>query len=598
MVAMLDYKAPVRDILFSLDLVGLGDIAAHERFAHADRDTVASLLEEFGRLAGAVISPTNELGDRVGLTVDTKASTITTPAGFAKAYKAYVAGEWGSVPADSAYGGGGFPHTVGLAMSEMLQSANMALALCPMLTQGSIDALHHWGSEAQKETYLPKLVNGSWAGTMNLTEADAGSDVGALRTKAVHGADGTWRITGQKIYITWGEHDLTDNIVHLVLARVQGSPAGTKGISCFIVPKFLVNADGTLGARNDVKVVSTEHKMGIHGSPTCVLAFGDDGEGAVGELIGEINTGMQTMFTMMNNARLAVGQQGQAIGERAYQLAYLHATTRVQSRVVGSEDPEATIIGHADVRRMLLTMRSQVEAMRHLLFLNARAIDDATASDDEAERTKAKELADLLTPLSKAWCTDLGNEIASLGVQVAGGMGYCEDSGAAQLYRDVRIAAIYEGTNGIQALDLFGRKLPMRNGQVVSELIDSMRATRDQLNGQAVGELREDLTLGIDTLEQMTRWMLSAGRAEIVDGMAGATPFLRLMATTVAGWLMARQAIAAEAAGLDDPYNAAKVATARFFIEQILPTTQGLVAQITATAKPLYVISAEALASS
>ena len=598
MVAMLDYKAPVRDILFSLDLVGLADIAAHERFAHADRDTVASLLEEFGRLAGTVISPTNELGDRVGLAVDTKSSTITTPPEFAAAYKAYVAGEWGSVPADPAYGGGGFPHTVGLALSEMLQSANMALALCPMLTQGSIDALHHWGSEAQKEAYLPKLVNGSWAGTMNLTEPDAGSDVGALRTKAVQSADGHWRITGQKIYITWGEHDLTDNIVHLVLARVQGSPPGTKGISCFIVPKFLVNADGTLGARNDVKVVSTEHKMGIHGSPTCVLAFGDDGEGAIGELIGEVNTGMRTMFTMMNNARLAVGQQGQAIGERAYQLAYLHATTRVQSRVVGSEDQAATIIGHADVRRMLLTMRSQIEAMRHLLFLNARAIDDANASEDEAARTKAKELADLLTPLSKAWCTDLGNEIASLGVQVAGGMGYCEDSGAAQLYRDVRIAAIYEGTNGIQALDLFGRKLPTRNGQVVSELIDSMRATRDQLNGQALGELREDLTLGIDTLEQMTRWMLSAGRAEIVDGMAGATPFLRLMATTVAGWLMARQAIAAEAAGLDDPYNAAKVATARFFIEQILPTTQGLVAQITATAKPLYAISAEGLASS
>ena len=598
MVAMLGYKAPVRDILFSLDLIGLADIAAHERFAHADRDTVASLLEEFGRLAGTVISPTNELGDRVGLAVDTKSSTITTPPEFAAAYKAYVAGEWGSVPADPAYGGGGFPHTVGLALSEMLQSANMALALCPMLTQGSIDALHHWGSEAQKETYLPKLVNGSWAGTMNLTEPDAGSDVGALRTKAVQGSDGTWRITGQKLYITWGEHDLTDNIIHLVLARVQGSPPGTKGISCFIVPKFLVNADGTLGTRNDVKVVSTEHKMGIHGSPTCVLAFGDDGEGAIGELIGEVNNGMRTMFTMMNNARLAVGQQGQAIGERAYQLAYLHATTRVQSRVVGSEDPAATIIGHADVRRMLLTMRSQIEAMRHLLFLNARAIDDAIAHEAEAERTKAKELADLLTPLSKAWCTDLGNEIASLGVQVAGGMGYCEDTGAAQLYRDIRIAAIYEGTNGIQALDLFGRKLPMRNGQVVSELIDSMRLTRDQLNGQVLGELREDLTLGIDTLEQMTRWMLSAGRAEIVDGMAGATPFLRLMATTVAAWLMARQALAAEVAGLDDPYNAAKVATARFFIEQILPTTQGLVAQITATAEPLYAISADALASS
>ena len=595
---MQDYKAPIRDILFSLDLIGLTEIAAHEQFAHADRETVASLLEEFGRLAASVISPTNEIGDRVGLIVDTKASTITTPPEFADAYKAYVAGEWGSVPADPAYGGGGFPHIVGLALSEMLQSANMALALCPMLTQGSIDALHHWGSEIQKETYLPKLVSGRWAGTMNLTEPDAGSDVGALRTKAIQAADGTWRITGQKIYITWGEHDLTDNIIHLVLARAEGSPAGTKGISCFVVPKFLLNPDGSLGARNDVKVVSTEHKMGIHGSPTCVLAFGDAGEGAIGELIGEVNSGMRTMFTMMNTARLAVGQQGQAIGERAYQLAYLHATTRVQSRVAGSEDPTAAIIGHADVRRMLLTMRSQIEAMRHLLFLNARAIDDARAHPDESSRTAAHELADLLTPLSKAWCTDLGSEITSLGVQVAGGMGYCEDTGAAQLYRDVRIAAIYEGTNGIQALDLFGRKLPMRNGQVVAELIDAMRATRDALGGKALAELREDLTLGIDTLEQMTRWMLSAGRAEIADGMAGASPFLRLMATTVGAWLMARQALAAEAAGLDDPYNAAKVATARFFIEQILPTTQGLVSQITATAEPLFAVDAAALASS
>ena len=597
---MLDYQAPVRDLLFSLDLVGLADLTALEPFGHSDRETVVSLLEEFGRITGEVISPTNEVGDRVGLTVNQSDATITTPTGFRAAYRAYVDGGWGSVPANVAYGGGGFPHTIGIAMSEMLQSANMALALCPMLTQGAIEALSHWGSEAQKEIYLPKLTSGEWAGTMNLTEPDAGSDVGAVRTKAVQAGDGTWRITGQKIYITWGEHDLTDNIIHLVLARVEGAPAGTKGISCFIVPKFVVNPDGTTAARNDVRLVSTEHKMGIHASPTCVLAFGDAGEGAVGELIGEVNTGMRTMFTMMNNARLAVGQQGLALAERAYQLAYSHAMVRVQGRVVENNDPNATIIGHPDVRRMLLTMRSQIEAMRHLIFLNAKAIDEGRHHPDPVARAKAGELADLLTPLSKAWCTDLGNELCSMGVQIFGGMGYCEDTGAAQLFRDVRIAAIYEGTNGIQALDLFGRKVPMRDGAAVRELIDSMRKTCHQLNGNLM-ELRDDLSLAIDSLEQTTRWMLTAGRAEMIDGMAGATPYLRQFATTVAGWLMARQALqanVADASGVEpDPYNAAKIATSIFFMQQILPTTKGLIAQITATAKPLFAITNADLAS-
>jgi 3-(methylthio)propanoyl-CoA dehydrogenase len=592
---MLNYQPPLRDIQFSLDLVGASDLAKRDVFAHADRETVGALLEEFGRLAGEVISPTNEIGDREGLHVDTKAATITTPAAFKSAYKAYVDGGWGSVPADMTYGGGGFPHLVGLAMSEMLQSANMALALCPMLTQGSIDALASWGSDEQKNVYLPKLVSGEWTGTMNLTEPDAGSDVGALRAKAMQAADGTWRITGQKIYITWGEHDLTENIVHLVLARVDGAPTGTKGISCFIVPKFLVNADGSLGARNDVKVVSTEHKMGIHGSPTCVLAFGDGGEGAIGELIGEPNTGMRTMFTMMNNARLAVGQQGQAIAERAYQLAYAHAQSRVQGRVVGGETNDA-IISHPDVRRMLITMRSQVEAMRHLLFLNAKAIDEAHVAETVEAKEAAQELADLLTPLSKAWCTDLGNELASLGVQIFGGMGFCEDTGAAQLYRDIRIAAIYEGTNGIQALDLFGRKLGMRNGALVSELIDRMRHTAKELQGP-LASLQPSFVKGIDALEQTASWMLTTGRVEMRDGMAGATPFLRLFATVVAGWLMAQQAIAAEQGDPNDSYFAAKISTAAFFIDQIIPTATALAPQITATAAPLWALSNEQLAS-
>ena len=598
---MLTYQPPLRDLLFSLDLVGIDAIAKLGPFAHADRDTVASLLEEFGRLASEVIAPTNVTGDREGLKVDTVASTITTPTGFRAAYRAFVDGGWGSVPADAAYGGGGFPHLVGLAIGEMLQSANMALALCPMLTQGSIEALAHWGSETQRERYLPKLVSGEWTGTMNLSEPDAGSDVGALRTKAVQDADGNWRITGQKIYITWGEHDLADNIIHLVLARVDGAPAGTKGISCFIVPKYLFKDDGSLGERNDVRVVSTEHKMGIHAAPTCVLAFGDDGEGAIGELVGEVNTGMRTMFTMMNNARLAVGQQGVALAELAYQIAYDHAMNRVQSRVASG--PDTTIIGHADVRRMLLTMRSQVEAMRHLIFLNAKAIDEGRHGDTDESRTAAVELADLLTPLSKAWCTDLGNELASIGVQIGGGMGFCEDTGAAQVYRDVRICAIYEGTNGIQALDLFGRKLPLRSGAVVAELLTSMRATLAELAAVAgLEDIHQSLALAIETTSELTKWMLGPGRENPLDGMAGATPYLRVLSTMVGGWLMAKQALTATAAiqtaKPGDDFLAAKVETARFFATQILPTIQGLSAQITATAAPLFTVSAVALASS
>lgn len=594
---MLTYQPPLRDIQFSLDLVGLDSVAKLAPFGHADRDTVASLLAEFGRLASEVIAPTNVPGDREGLTVNLHDSTITTPSGFREAYRKFVDGGWGSVPADVAYGGGGFPHLVGIAMSEMLQSANMALALCPMLTQGSIDALAHWGTEAQRETYLPKLVSGEWTGTMNLTEPDAGSDVGALRSRAVQAPDGTWRITGQKIYITWGEHDMSSNIIHLVLARVDGAPAGTKGISCFIVPKFLVNADGTLGARNDVKVVSTEHKMGIHASPTCVLAFGDGGEGAIGELIGDVNTGMRTMFTMMNNARLAVGQQGVALAELAYQIAYDHALNRVQGRPAGGDD--TTIVAHPDVRRMLLTMRCQIEAMRHLIFLNAKAIDDARHSDDEASRTKAGELADVLTPLSKAWCTDLGNELASIGVQIAGGMGFCEDTGAAQVYRDVRIAAIYEGTNGIQALDLFGRKLPMRNGAVVAGVFTDIARTVSELAARpSLRDLADVLGNALKEVEGLTEWMLKEGRANVVDGMAGATPYLRVLSTLVGGWLMAKQALLAVPTADADAYASAKVATSRFYLSQILPTIEGLHQQVTGSAAPLYSVSAAGLASS
>ncbi len=599
---MLKYTAPLRDIRFSLDLVGFGDLAALPGFEHADTDTVMGLLEEFGRLVSDTWGETNEPGDRHGLNVDLKAGTIGTPPGFTEAYKAYVDGGWASVPADEAYGGGNFPHLAGIAMSELIQSANMALALCPMLTQGAIDALGHYGSEAQKEKYLRKLVSGEWTGTMNLTESEAGSDVGALRTRAVQAADGTWRITGQKIYITWGEHDMTDNIVHLVLARVDGAPAGTKGISCFIVPKFLVGDDGVLGARNDVKLVSTEHKMGIHASPTCVLAFGDGGEGAIGELVGELNAGMRTMFIMMNNARLAVGQQGIAIAERSYQASVAHALTRVQGRPINGSATDP-IVGHPDVRRMLLTMRSQIEAMRHLVFLNAKAIDEARHGADASARTAGTELADLLTPLSKAWCTDLGNELCSIGVQIHGGMGFVEDTGVAQLYRDVRIAAIYEGTNAIQALDLYGRKLGLRSGGVIADLIHRMRTDASSLASTAGLEiLSAQITDSIDTMEQLTKWMLNEGRTNAIDGMSGATPYLRVVATVVGGWLMGLQAAQASVQVVtehksDHEYALAKVATTKFYADQILPTIHGLVRQVTSGSTTLFNVPDSALAS-
>ncbi len=587
---VLAYRPPLSDLRFSLDLVAP---KLHELpgFDHADPSTVDELLAEFGRLCTSVIAPTNEVGDRQGLIVDAATSTITTPDGFKEAYKAYVTGGWGAVAADAAYGGGGFPHTIGLAISEMLESSNMAFALCPMLTQGSIDALGHWGSESQKERYLGRLVSGEWTGTMNLSEPDAGSDVGALRTKAVLADDGTWRISGQKIYITWGEHDLADNIVHLVLARVDGSPAGTKGISCFIVPKFIVGIDGALGARNDVRVVSTEHKMGIHASPTCVLAFGDSGDGAVAELIGEVNDGMRVMFTMMNTARLAVGQQGPAISERAHQLAAAHALSRVQSRVVGSTDPAATIAGHPDVRRMLFTMRSYTEAQRHLVFVNANAIDESRALTDPIARARAAERADLLTPLSKAWCTDLGNEVASIGVQVFGGMGFCEDTGASQLYRDIRIAAIYEGTNGIQALDLIGRKLGMRDGAVVVELLHEIRTCADGLPPLLARALRE----AADVAESSSAWVRSTMSTSPRDAMAGATPYLRLLATTVGGWLMARQYLAATGS---DPVATGRRATAEFFLTQLLPPAVSLGVQVTAGVSVFDAVADVALASS
>ena len=485
---MAEYVPPLRDIRFVLEqLVDLDGLFKLGAYAHADPDTVLGVIEESGRFMADVVGPLNRVGDTAGSTLDGDGN-VTTPPGFREAYRQYVDAGWGAVPFSQEFGGGGFPWLVAVVMQEMMASADMAFSLCPLLTQGAIDMLGQYGSPVQQATFLERMVSGEWAGTMNLTEPQAGSDLGAVRARAVPAGDGTWRITGQKIFITYGEHDLAGNIIHLVLARVPDAPPGTRGISCFIVPKYLVNEDGSLGARNDLRCVSIEHKLGIHASPTCVMSYGDAG-GATGYLIGEANQGMRYMFAMMNTARLSVGLQGLSLAERAYQDALRYAQERRQGRAVGAPAGEQSpIVEHPDVRRMLLTMKAYIEAMRALLYTNAVSIDLARHHSDQAERDARRELADLLTPISKAWCTDLGVELASTGLQVHGGMGYVEKTGVAQHLRDIRISPIYEGTNGIQAIDLVTRKVPMRGGAVVADLLAQMEALDPEL-GTADPEL-------------------------------------------------------------------------------------------------------------
>jgi alkylation response protein AidB-like acyl-CoA dehydrogenase len=595
---MTSYVAPQRDIRFALEhLVDLAGLAKLPAFAHADPDTVFGLLGEFGRFVSEVLAPIDRTGDTVGSKHDPATGAVTTPPGWQDAYRQYVDAGWGSVPFAPDHGGGGFPWLVAIAMQEMLTSSNMAFSLCPLLTQGAIDMLSHHGSEEQQERYLRRMVSGEWTGTMNLTEPEAGSDVGALRTKAVPSpdGDGSWRISGQKIFITYGEQDLTENIVHLVLARVPDAPPGTKGISCFIVPKRILEDDGTPGAPNGVRCIGIEHKLGIHASPTCVLEF----DGATGYLIGEANAGMSYMFTMMNVARLSVGLSGLAVSEVAYQQALAYAQERRQGRAVGAPaGTSSPIIEHADVRRMLLTMRSTIEAMRGLLYLNAEALDLSRQADTPEARTAADELADLLTPISKGWCTDVGNDLTSIAVQVHGGMGYIEETGIAQRYRDMRIAAIYEGTNGIQALDLVGRKLPMRAGGVIADLLARMEGVDAELAsaGEGLASIRTNLAAAVASVRDTTAWLLTALASDPNDAFAGASPYLRQLGITVGGWVLARQAIAATALGVDDPYNAAKVTTARFYCEQLLPQAAGLVGAVKAGTGDLYAVSADQLA--
>ena len=593
---MSDYTAPVRDMRFVLEhLAGLPELAELDAFAHADPDMVASLLEEAGRFCSQAVAPTNREGDEQGTQLSSDGE-VTLPDSFKRVYDQYVEAGWAALSQPTEFGGGGFPLVVSSAFKEMLNSANLAFSLGPLLTTGAVYAMSHHASDELQHTYLPKMVTGEWAGTMNLTEPQAGSDVGAVTTKAVPQDDGTYLVTGQKIYITFGEHELTDQIVHLVLARTPDAPPGTKGISLFVVPKYLVNDDGSLGERNDVTCISIEHKMGIHAAPTCTMAYGEKGDGAVGYLVGDENRGMKYMFTMMNDARLGVGQQGVAIAERAYQQALDYAQERRQGRGPNSEPGEqARIIEHADVRRMLMTMKACIEASRAMTFVNAAALDRANVHPDEGVREHNQKLADLYTPLSKAWGTDLGVELTSLAIQVHGGMGYVEETGVAQHYRDARIAPIYEGTNGIQAIDLVGRKLPYDGGAFVKGFIEDLRATADSLQDDELASIRAALGDGIDVLAETTNWVFEH-REQIQDVFAGATPYLRLMATVVGAELMARSARAAReqldagASGADAAFYEAKVVTARFFAEQILPSVHGLKAQVTATARDLYAL--------
>jgi alkylation response protein AidB-like acyl-CoA dehydrogenase len=553
------YAAPLADMRLVLDtLGGLPEDAA---------EIADAVLGEAAKFAENELAPLNQPADRIGSVLEN--GVVRTPPGFRDAYRSYVEGGWNGITCPPEIGGQGLPLALALALTEMWNSACMSWALCPLLNSGAVEMLRTHGSPELKARYLDRLVSGEWPGTMNLTEPQAGSDLGALRTRAVPARDPRWgehyRISGQKIFITYGDHDFSDNIIHMVLARLPDAPPGSRGISLFLVPKFLLDENGRPGERNDIRTLRLEEKLGIHASPTCVLSYGEDG-GAVGWRIGEPHRGLEAMFTMMNTERLLVGVQGVGIAERAYQTALAYARTRVQGQPVGTARGEKTppIIHHPDVRRMLLSMRTQTEAMRALACYAAAASDEAHRAPDEAARFRAQRRADLLIPVVKAWCSDKGIEIASTGVQVHGGMGYIEETGAAQHYRDARISAIYEGTNGIQAGDLVGRKLARDNGEAARELFAEIAENLAEITGD-FAPLRQPLADGIATLRDATTYLIDADPALAT---AGAVPYLNLLGTVLGGYLMARLALAARNSG--HPLAGPKLATARFFAEHVL----------------------------
>ena len=589
------YKAPVDDIMFALktavDLPGLIESGIYEGL---DEETVRAVVEEAGRFGSEVLDPLNWIGDQSRSTV--KDGVVSTPEGWKQAYKAFSEGGWSALPCPEEFGGQGLPGIVSMAACEIWNSANLAFGLCPLLTQGAIDALAAHGSQELKATYLPKMISGAWTGTMNLTESHAGSDLGELRTKAIKQPDGSYKISGTKIYITYGEHELTENIIHMVLARLPDAPAGTKGISLFLVPKFLVNADGTLGARNDVICAGVEHKLGIHASPTCTMKYGEKG-GAIGYLVGEENRGLLTMFIMMNAARLAVGVQGVSIAERATQRAIDYANERKQGRPPGATGSGMRpIIEHADTRRSIMTMKAMTQAARAICLVTAREIDIAHRSRNEGERQAAQAKAALLTPIAKAFSTDIGCEVASIGVQIHGGMGFVEETGAAQYYRDARILPIYEGTNGIQAIDLVTRKLPLTGGKVMEAYIAELNATVDQVkasNQPAFGRMGDRLGEAVAALTEATVWMGKALATNQNGALAGATPYLRLFGLAAGGHYLARGALVASR----DGGGINHIALARFFAENLCVQAQGLADTVTGGADSILGVEPDRLSA-
>jgi 3-(methylthio)propanoyl-CoA dehydrogenase len=576
---MTAYSAPLADIRFVLKhVVGMQSIAALPGLEPLDDDMLDQILEEAGKFSGNVLSPLNHKGDIAGASIE---NGVVRPApGFGEAYNQWAEAGWNSVPFSPEHGGQGLPWTLSTALWEMWDAANMSFTLCPLLTQAAIDALERHGTPEQQATYLEKMVSGEWTGTMNLTEPQSGTDLGAIRTRSTREGD-HYRLKGQKIFITWGDHDMTDNIVHLVLARSPEGPPGTKGLSLFIVPKFLVNADGSLGQRNDVRPVSLEHKIGIHASPTCVMAYGED-DGAIGYLVGEENRGIEYMFVMMNNARLGVGLQGLAIAERAYQQAVNFARERVQGRPVQGGEAGAPIINHPDVRRMLMSMRSQIEAMRGLCYEVSADLDRANRLEDDAERAAAQSMLDLMIPVVKAWCTDTGLAITSTNIQVHGGMGFMEETGAGQHYRDARITTIYEGTNGVQAMDLLGRKVVRDGGEIARLFLGEVRGTIAALEtgNAAEASIAKHLTAGAEAVGDAVTWLVESFPADPARAAAGAAPFLEMMGLVSGGWMLARGAIEARRQLADGSGDRAflegKLVTAQFFAETHLSKAPAL----------------------
>jgi alkylation response protein AidB-like acyl-CoA dehydrogenase len=569
------YTVPVDDIMLAMETAaGLDELIA-DGTVTTDKDTIRAIIEEAGRFGASVLEPLNWSGDREGSKL--VEGVVRTPKGWAEAYKAFAEAGWTALPCAPDHGGQGLPQMVAMAAAEVWNATNMGFGLCPLLTNGAIDALEAHGTPEQKDLYLSKMVSGTWTGTMNLTEPQSGSDLSQMATKAVKQADGTYRITGTKIYITYGDHEMTENIVHLVLARLPDAPPGTRGISLFIVPKYLVRADGSIGARNDVVCAGVEHKLGIHASPTCVMKYGEKGEGAVGYLLGQENRGLNVMFIMMNAARLAVGVQGVAIADRATQRALAYAKERRQGSMIGSPpgrmDP---IIVHADIRRTLMTMRALTQAARSICMVVARDLDVARSAKSAGIAKAAADRAALLTPVAKAFSTDIGCEVASMGVQVHGGMGFVEETGAAQYYRDARILPIYEGTNGIQAIDLVMRKLPLDQGSVIESFIGDLWKTCEEVrasNRPEFGRMADRLTDAVVALAEASKWMGRQLQANPETALAGATPYLRLFGLAAGGVYLARGALAATRGQSGKPEH---VVLARFFAENLATAAPGL----------------------